>query len=125
MGKKPDAPPRVDTVGEFPKQRTYAFYPIEFKELTQPRLNSPTVSAPQGHICSGIKIKFTWKNFDKSEFRINYISDLAVIQPASQRRDPKKSVLFPLPFGALQDQGSFQLPYEGRHQRSKAKQIAE
>jgi hypothetical protein len=40
---------RRDTVGEFPKQRTYAFYPIEFKELTQPRLNSPTVSAvPKG-----------------------------------------------------------------------------
>src|SRR5215510_7003067 len=34
----------VDTVGEFPKQRTYAVYPIEFKELTRLRLNSPTVS---------------------------------------------------------------------------------
>src|SRR5215468_12137926 len=35
---------RPDTVGEFPKQRTYAFYPGEFKELTRLRLNSPTVS---------------------------------------------------------------------------------
>jgi hypothetical protein len=80
---------------------------------------------PQGHICSGIKIKFTRKNFDKSEFRINYISDLAVTQPASQRRGPKKSVLFALSFGAPLDQGSFQLPDEGRHQRPKAKRIAE
>src|SRR5215470_16499605 len=37
---------RVDTVGKFPKQRTYAFYPAEFKELTRLRLNSPTVSSP-------------------------------------------------------------------------------
>src|SRR5262245_8012408 len=35
-----------DTVGEFPKQRTYAFYPGEFKDLTRLRLNSPTVSSP-------------------------------------------------------------------------------
>jgi len=34
----------VDTVGEFPKQRAYAFYPTEFKELTRLKLNSPTVS---------------------------------------------------------------------------------
>jgi hypothetical protein len=41
---------RMDTVGEFPKQRTYAFYPTEFKELTRLRLNSPTVSIlPKGH----------------------------------------------------------------------------
>ena len=33
-----------DTVGEFPKQRAYAFYPTEFKELTRLKLNSPTVS---------------------------------------------------------------------------------
>jgi hypothetical protein len=33
-----------DTVGEFPKQRTYAFRPIVFKELTQLILNSPKVS---------------------------------------------------------------------------------
>jgi hypothetical protein len=33
-----------DTVGEFPKQRTYAFYPAEFKELTRLSLTSPTVS---------------------------------------------------------------------------------
>jgi hypothetical protein len=32
-----------DTVGEFPKQRTYAFCPTESKELTQLKLNSPTV----------------------------------------------------------------------------------
>ena len=28
----------VDTVGEFPKQRAYAFYPTEFKELTRLKL---------------------------------------------------------------------------------------
>ena len=33
-----------DTVGEFLEQRTYAFRPTEFKELTQLKLNSPTVS---------------------------------------------------------------------------------
>jgi hypothetical protein len=39
-----------DTVGEFPKQRTYAFCPAEFKGLTQLKLNSPTVSsAPKAH----------------------------------------------------------------------------
>jgi hypothetical protein len=35
-----------DTVGEFPKQRAYAFYPTEFKELTRLKLNSPTVPSP-------------------------------------------------------------------------------
>src|SRR5262245_22458225 len=40
----PDVFGGLDTVGEFLKQRTYAFYPIEFKELTRLRLNSPTVS---------------------------------------------------------------------------------
>jgi hypothetical protein len=30
---------RIDTVGEFPKQRTYVFYPAEFKELTRLRLS--------------------------------------------------------------------------------------
>ena len=34
----------ADSVGEFPKQRTYEFYPAEFKELMRLRLNSPTVS---------------------------------------------------------------------------------
>jgi hypothetical protein len=34
----------VDTVGELPKQRTYAFNPVGFKELTWLKLNSPTVS---------------------------------------------------------------------------------
>ena len=44
------APRHVDTVGEFPKQRIYAFYSIEFKALTRLRLNSPTVSIlPKGH----------------------------------------------------------------------------
>jgi hypothetical protein len=35
---------RLDTVGEFPKQRTYGFHSTEFKELTRLKLNSPTVS---------------------------------------------------------------------------------
>src|SRR5262249_32804160 len=35
----------ADTVGEFPKQRTHAFHPTEFKELTWLRLNSTTVSS--------------------------------------------------------------------------------
>jgi hypothetical protein len=40
----------ADTVGEPSKQRTYAFYPIEFKELTRLRLNSTTASgAPKAH----------------------------------------------------------------------------
>jgi hypothetical protein len=34
-----------DTVDEFPKPRTYAFHPIEFKEPTWLRLNSLTVSS--------------------------------------------------------------------------------
>jgi hypothetical protein len=38
-----------DTVGEFPKQRSYVLYPAKFKELTRLRLNSPTVSSqPKG-----------------------------------------------------------------------------
>jgi hypothetical protein len=34
----------ADTVGELSKQRTYAFYPAECKELTRLRPKSPTVS---------------------------------------------------------------------------------
>jgi hypothetical protein len=44
-----------DTVGEFPKQRTYAFRPTEFKELTQLRLNSPTVS------CATKAVRLRWR----------------------------------------------------------------
>jgi hypothetical protein len=33
-----------DTVGELPKQRTYALYSTEFKELARLKLNSPAVS---------------------------------------------------------------------------------
>jgi hypothetical protein len=36
---------RLDAVGEFPKQRTYAFHSTEYKEFTHLRLNSPTVSS--------------------------------------------------------------------------------
>ena len=61
---------------------------------------------------------------NRSEFRINYISDMAVIQPASAGA-PQKAVLFAPPFVALQGQWSFQLQDVGRHQRLKAKQIAE
>jgi hypothetical protein len=35
---------QLDAVGEFPKQRTYAFCPTAFKELTKLKLDSPTVS---------------------------------------------------------------------------------
>jgi hypothetical protein len=35
---------KLDTVGEFPKQRTYVFCPTEFEELTRLKLNSPTIS---------------------------------------------------------------------------------
>jgi hypothetical protein len=33
-----------DTVGEFQKRRTYAFYSTEFKDLARLKLDSPTVS---------------------------------------------------------------------------------
>jgi len=45
--------PFADIVGEFPKQRTYAFHPTQFKELTQLKLNSPTVSTSrQNRFCA-------------------------------------------------------------------------
>ncbi len=43
---------QADTVGEFRKQRAYAFHSTEFKKLTQLRLNSPTVSARRDNVNS-------------------------------------------------------------------------
>jgi hypothetical protein len=41
---------RFDTIGETSTQRTCAFHPTEYKELTRLRLNSPTVSrSPKAH----------------------------------------------------------------------------
>src|SRR5262249_20733655 len=47
-----------------PKQRTYAFRPTEFKELTQLKLNSPTVSI--GY-CWGLSIH--WPHNDGVQLR--------------------------------------------------------
>jgi hypothetical protein len=43
-----------DTVGEFLKQRIYAFRSTEFKALTQLKLNSPTVSFAKQSPSAGI-----------------------------------------------------------------------
>src|SRR5262249_1679797 len=52
----------LDTVGEFPEQRTYAFCPIEFKELTQLKLNSPTVSSCLDRLMIKIKTaRYCWR----------------------------------------------------------------